>query len=330
MTKTDTRDIEATVAQVDEAVDAGADIVRLAVPDVEAAEAFARIRKRSRCPLVADVHFDYSLAIACLESGADKVRVNPGNIGGLDRLLEVARKATERGAAIRVGVNRGSVEKDILAKHDGPTPQAMVESAKRSLDWLEGHGIGGIVVSLKSSSARDTVRSYVLMSRETAWPLHVGVTEAGLGLSGVVKSTAGISTLLAMGIGDTVRVSLTGSPVDEVRTGQEILQATGVRSFGPEIISCPTCGRTQVDLAAIAREVADRLKQYDLPIKVAVMGCAVNGPGEAREADVGVACGRDGGVLFSHGQALGRVPQDQIVDALLRLVAAERQRFRRE
>jgi (E)-4-hydroxy-3-methylbut-2-enyl-diphosphate synthase len=330
MAKTDTRDVEATVTQVREAVNAGADIVRLAVPDAEAAEAFREIRKRVRCPLVADIHFDYSLAISCLESGADKVRVNPGTIGGLERLLRVAEKAMERGAAIRIGVNSGSVEEDILEKHGGPTPLAMVESARRSLDVLQAQGISGIVVSLKSSSVRDTIRSYALMARESTWPLHVGVTEAGPGLSGVVKSAAGISTLLAMGIGDTIRVSLTGSPVEEVSAGREILQAMEVRRFGPEIISCPTCGRTEVDLVSIAREVARRLEEYDVPIKVAVMGCPVNGPGEAREADVGVACGRDGGILFARGQVLGSVPQDQIVDALLRLVAAEAEKRRRE
>ena len=323
MTKTDTRDVDSTVSEIRKVLEAGADIVRVAIPDAPAAEAFGKIRKRVRCPLVADIHFDYRLAIECLRKGADKVRVNPGNIGGLERLLLVAEEARRHGAAIRIVVNSGSLEKDILEKHGGPTPEALVESAQRSLAALEDRGFESIVVSLKSSSVKDTVLSYVLMSSRTAWPMHIGVTEAGPGLSGVVKSTAGISVLLALGIGDTIRVSLTGSPVEEVEAGRQILQAVGAATYGPDLISCPTCGRTQVDLLPIAKEVARRLREFDAPIKVAVMGCPVNGPGEAKEADVGVACGRDGGVLFVHGQVIGRVPQAQLVDALLGLVAAE-------
>jgi len=323
MTKTDTRDVDATVSEIRRAVEAGADIVRVAVPDAQAAEAFGEIRKRVRCPLVADIHFDYRLAIECLRKGADKVRVNPGNIGGMDKLLLVADEARRQGAAIRVGVNSGSLEKEILEKHGGPTPQAIVESACRSLAALEDRGFGNIVISLKSSSVKDTVSSYALMASRTAWPMHVGVTEAGPGLAGVVKSTAGISVLLAMGIGDTIRVSLTGSPVEEVEVGRQILQAVGAAAYGPDLISCPTCGRTQVDLVPVAQEVARRLKEFDAPMKVAVMGCPVNGPGEAREADVGVACGREGGIIFAHGQVVGRVPKERLVDALIDLVAAE-------
>lgn len=329
MTKTDTRDSAATVAQINQAVDAGADIVRVAIPDFQAAEALRAIKRGARCPIVADIHFDHALAIACIENGADKVRVNPGNLGGLDKLLLVADAAKARGASVRIGVNSGSVEADILAKHGGPTPEALVESACRSLCFLAEHDARDLVVSLKSSSVKDTIRSYALMSRETRWPFHIGVTEAGPGLSGVVKSAAGISSLLTIGIGDTIRVSLTGTPVEEVEAAREILQAMEARRFGPDLISCPTCGRTQVDLISIARQVAERLKQFDAPLKVAVMGCPVNGPGEAKEADAGVACGRDGGILFSHGKALGRVPQEEIVDALMRLVAEEAGRLRR-
>jgi len=329
MAKTDTRDVAATVRQINEAVDEGARIVRVAVPDVEAAEALRSIKKQARCPIVADVHFDYRLALLSIENGADKVRVNPGNIGGPDRLLEVARTARERRVCVRIGVNGGSLEEDVLAAHGGPSPEALVESARRSLAYLEDNGIDGIVLSLKSSSVRDTVKSYALMAQETAWPFHVGVTEAGLGIPGIIKSAAGISSLLALGIGDTIRVSLTGSPVEEVRAGKEILQAMEIARYGPELISCPTCGRTQVDLIPIAEEVAERLKAFDAPVKVAVMGCPVNGPGEAREADAGIACGRDGGVLFSHGKVLGRVPQEEIVDALVKLVREETERLRR-
>lgn len=327
MTKTDTRDVEATVRQISEAVHEGADIVRVAVLDAEAASAVKEIVRQSACPIVADIHFDYNLAIQCIENGASKVRVNPGNIGGAEKLLLVARKASERGACLRVGINGGSLEKDILASHGGPTPEALVESAKRAVSCLEDGGFEGIVLSLKSSSVRDTIRAYTLMATETRWPFHVGVTEAGPGMPAVVKSTAGIASLLTLGIGDTIRVSLTGSPVEEVRVGKEILQAMG-SAYGPELISCPTCGRTQVDLIPIAQEVAERLKGVRAPVKVAIMGCPVNGPGEAREADAGVACGRDGGFLFSHGRVLGHVTQDQIVEALMDLVREEAEKPR--
>ncbi len=330
MTKTDTRDVAATVGQIREAVEAGAEIVRLAIPDQEAALALGRVRMAVNCPIVADIHFDYRLAIACIEAGADKVRINPGNLGGADKLLLVARAAAGRGAAMRVGVNSGSVEKDLLATHSGPTPEALVESALRSLRILEDGGFGGIVVSLKSSSVRDTIRAHVLLAEKTKWPFHIGVTEAGPGQRGVVKSTAGIASLLTLGIGDTVRVSLTGSPVEEVAAAKEILQAVEVRSFGPELVSCPTCGRTQVDLIPVAREVERRLRMLDVPLKVAVMGCPVNGPGEAREADAGVACGRDGGILFSHGRVLGRVAAEDLVESLMRLVEEEARRLRRK
>jgi len=329
MTKTDTRDPVATVEQVNQLVDAGAEIVRVAIPDMEAAQALHRIVKAARCPIVADIHFDYRLAIASIEAGAAKVRINPGNLGSADKLLAVAAAAKERGAAMRVGVNGGSLEKDLLGKHGGPTPEALVESAARSIDLLRGNGFEDIVISLKSSSVKDTVKAYSLMAEETDLPFHIGITEAGPGYSGAIKSAAGISALLTLGLGDTVRVSLTGDPVEEVQAAKEILQAAGVRRFRPEIISCPTCGRTQVDFIPIAKEVERRLVALDVPIRVAVMGCPVNGPGEAKEADAGVACGRDGGILFSHGKVLGRVEQEEIVESLMRLVEEEADRFRR-
>ncbi|MGI6643757.1 MAG: flavodoxin-dependent (E)-4-hydroxy-3-methylbut-2-enyl-diphosphate synthase [Bacillota bacterium] len=326
MTNTDTRDIQSTIRQIEECVTAGADIVRVAIPDKKAAEALGTIKKNVSCPIVADIHFDYRLAILALKNGADKVRVNPGNIGGQARLLEVARIAKERGSALRIGINGGSLEKDILDRFGGPTPEAMVESARRSLDLLETNGIDGIVVSLKSSDVQNTIKSYSLLSRHTSWPFHVGITEAGPGLSGVIKSSAGIGSLLSLGLGETIRVSLTGSPVEEVQVARSIIQAMGVGRFGPNLISCPTCGRTQVNLVKVANEVAARLGPIRVPLTVAVMGCPVNGPGEAREADVGLACGRDGGVLFSHGKIIRTVHEDQMVDALLALVKEEVQR----
>jgi (E)-4-hydroxy-3-methylbut-2-enyl-diphosphate synthase len=319
MTKTDTRDAGATLAQVNECARAGADVVRVAVPDAEAAEALRKIKSGAECPIVADIHFDYGLAIAAIEAGADKIRMNPGNIGGPQKLLAVAERARERGTAIRIGINGGSVERDILEKHGGPVPEALVESAERALHLLEDNGHENLVVSLKSSSVRATVKAYVLMAARTRWPFHIGITEAGPGTDGLVKSAVGISSLLTLGLGDTLRVSLTGSPLLEVKAGRDILQAAEVSFFGPQIISCPTCGRTQVNLIPLAEGVAARLRDIRAPLKVAIMGCPVNGPGEAKEADVGIACGRDGGILFKQGKVLGRVPEAEIVDALVRL-----------
>jgi (E)-4-hydroxy-3-methylbut-2-enyl-diphosphate synthase len=319
MTKCDTRDIDAVVREIRQAVSHGADIVRVAVPDKEAARALEAIKKQVQCPVVADIHFDYKLALLSLEAGADKVRVNPGNLGGKERLITVAGMARAKGAAIRLGINSGSLEKDILEAYGAPTPEAMVESARRHLAYLEDAGVEDIVISLKSSSAKDTIGAYMLMGQFTNWPFHIGITEAGPGLHGRIKSAAGIGTLLALGLGDTVRVSLTGPSYEEVEVAKQILQSVGIRVFGPDMISCPTCGRTQVDLASIARQVSDALKGMTVPLKVAVMGCPVNGPGEAKEADIGVACGRDGGILFSRGKVLGRVASEEIVPALVRL-----------
>ncbi|MGI6620471.1 MAG: flavodoxin-dependent (E)-4-hydroxy-3-methylbut-2-enyl-diphosphate synthase [Bacillota bacterium] len=319
MTKCDTRDIESVVREIRLAVSLGAELVRVAVPDREAAMAIEDIKEQVPCPIIADIHFDYKLALLALEAGADKVRINPGNIGGKGRLLEVARKAEEKGAAIRLGINSGSLEKDLLEAYGGPTHEAMVESARRHLAYLEDAGVDKIVISLKSSSVRHTVEAYMLMAEFTRWPFHIGITEAGPGTRGMVKSAAGIGTLLALGLGDTVRVSLTGPSHEEVEVAKQVLQSMGVRAFGPDVISCPTCGRTQVDIVATATQVADALKGMTVPIKVAVMGCPVNGPGEAREADIGVACGRDGGILFSRGKVLGRVTSEELVPALVRL-----------
>lgn len=321
MTKCDTREVGTTVAQIQKAVSCGADMVRVAVVNNQDAKAIAEIKESVPCPIVADIHFDYKLALASMEAGADKVRVNPGNIGGRDSLLKVARKAKSLGAAIRIGINAGSLEKDILARYGSPGPEAMVESARKHLAYLEDYGIDGIVLSLKSSRVRDTVEAYRLMAEYTQWPFHIGITEAGPGAAGIAKSAAGIGTLIALGIGDTVRVSLTGPSFLEVETAKDILQSMEARLFGPDIISCPTCGRTQVDLIPIAEQVARGLRGLRVPVKVAVMGCPVNGPGEAREADIGVACGREGGILFSQGKVLGRVRSDEIVDALLELAA---------
>lgn len=328
MTTSDTRDIPSTVAQIKAATDAGADIVRVAILDEEAARAVSAISKQVRCPIVADIHFDYRLAIAALENGAHKVRVNPGNIGGPDKLILVALKAKDTGAAIRVGVNSGSVPRDILARYGSPTPEAIVETAKRSLALLEDRGATNIVIALKSSSVPDTVLSYALMAGQTDWPFHIGITEAGPGMTGIIKSTAGIASLLTIGLGDTVRVSLTDSPVDEVRVAQDILQAVGVASFGPDVISCPTCGRTQVDLIPVACEISERVRGLKVPMKIAVMGCPVNGPGEAKEADVGLACGRDGGVLFSRGKVVGRVRSEDMISGLMSLILEEAKKRR--
>lgn len=324
MTKTDTRDFESTLAQVRSVVGAGAEIVRIAVPDEESCRTFALVREEVTVPLVADVHFDFRIGLEALRAGADKVRVNPGNIGGKDALLKLAQEARRSGAAIRIGVNSGSIEREVLARYGRPCAEAMVESALTHVRFLEDHGVDAIVISLKSSSVSETLKAYRLIHDKTVWPLHLGVTEAGPGISGVVKSAVGVGTLLAEGIGDTVRVSLAAPPEEEVRVARDILQSLGLRVFGPDVIACPTCSRCQVkNLPDIAMRVKEALQEIRVPLKVAVMGCPVNGPGEAREADVGVACGREGGILFCRGQPRGRVAPEQIVDALLDLCRQE-------
>jgi len=317
MTNTDTRDVASTVDQIKRLEEAGCDIVRVAVPYSEAAEALKSIKKSISIPLVADIHFDYRLALASIENGADKIRINPGNIGGTDRVKKVVEAAKARGIPIRIGVNSGSLEKHILAKYGEVTPEAMAESAMGHVRMLEELGFNDIVISLKASNVPVTIESYRLMSATVDYPLHIGVTEAGTLFSGMVKSAAGLGCLLAEGIGDTLRVSLTGDPAEEVRVGIEILKALGLRQKGVELISCPTCGRTGIDLVKIANEVEKRLAGYSKPIKVAVMGCAVNGPGEAREADIGIAGGVGEALLFKKGRIIRKIPQERIVDELL-------------
>ena len=316
MCNTDTRDAAATIRQILALEKAGCEIIRVAVPDEAAAEALPAIRKGIHIPLVADIHFDYRLALAALAAGVDKIRINPGNIGDAGRVRQVVEEAKARGVAIRVGVNSGSLEKDILAKYGGPTPEGLVESALRHVEILEHCGFYDTVISLKGSDVPLTIAAYEEMSRQVAYPLHVGVTEAGTVWAGTIKSAAGIGAILARGLGDTIRVSLTGDPVEEVRVGREILKAMGLRRFGPTLVSCPTCGRTQIDLIGIARQVEERCQSLDKDIKVAVMGCVVNGPGEAREADVGIAGGRGVGMVFRKGEVIRTVPEADLVDAL--------------
>jgi (E)-4-hydroxy-3-methylbut-2-enyl-diphosphate synthase len=317
MTNTDTRDVVATVEQIKRLEEAGCDIVRVAVPDNEAALAVKDIKKAIGIPLVADIHFDYRLALTCIESGADKIRLNPGNIGGSDRVKKVVEAAQPRGIPIRIGVNSGSLEKHILEKYGGVTPEGMVESALGHARILEALNFEDIAFSLKASNVPMTIEAYRLMSNRTDYPLHIGVTEAGTLFAGTVKSAAGLGCLLAEGIGDTLRVSLTGDPVEEVKVGIELLKALGMRKAGVEFVSCPTCGRCRINLIKVANEVEQRLAGSDKQIRVAVMGCAVNGPGEAREADIGIAGGDGEALLFKKGEIIRKIPQDRIVDELL-------------
>ena len=322
MTNTDTRDAAATLRQIGALVDAGCDIVRCAVPDMEAAHALGEICEKSPIPVVADIHFDYRLALEALAAGVHKVRINPGNIGADERVRAVANEAARRGVPIRIGVNSGSVEKEILAKFGGPTPEAMVESALYHVSLLNKFDFDDICISIKSSSVPYTMRAYQLMHEKTDYPLHLGVTEAGTEYMGTVKSAAGIGGLLALGIGDTIRVSLTDDPVKEIYAAQAILKAVGLNDDGINVVSCPTCGRTRIDLIGIAKEVEQRcLAIKGKKMKVAVMGCAVNGPGEAREADLGIAGGDGVGLIFRKGEIIKKVPQAELVDALMAEIA---------
>lgn len=320
MTNTPTHDVEATLAQIRALTAAGCEIVRVAVPDERAALAIGALKAGSPVPLVADIHFDYHLALIAAEQGIDKIRINPGNIGGADRVEAVAKVCMERNIPIRIGVNGGSLEKDLLAKYGGPTPEALVESALGHIALLERYGFEDICVSLKTSSVPTTMRAYKLMAEKYDYPLHLGVTEAGTPDLGLIKGAAGIGGLLALGIGDTIRVTLTADPVDEIVAAKKILKAIGLRRDGPDLISCPTCGRTQIDLIPMACQVEELLKGIDKPITVAVMGCVVNGPGEARHADVGIAGGQGEGVLFKHGEIVAKVPEDQLVPELMKLI----------
>ena len=320
MTNTPTHDVDATLAQIRALAAAGCDIVRVAVPDLEAARAIGTLKAGSPLPLVADIHFDYRLALAAAEQGVDKIRINPGNIGSPRRVEAVAKTCKERRIPIRVGVNGGSLEKELLDKYGGPTPEAMVESALGHIRLLELYGFENICVSLKASSVPATMGAYRLMAERYDYPLHLGVTEAGTRDIGELKAAAGIGGLLGLGIGDTLRVSLTADPVEEVYAARRILKAVGLRREGPELIACPTCGRTQIDLIPMAERVEELLKGVDKPITVAVMGCVVNGPGEARHADVGLAGGKGEGVLFKHGEIVAKVPEAELVPGLMKLI----------
>ena len=320
MTNTRTDDVAATVAQIRRLAAAGCQIVRVAVPDLAAAKAVGAIKEQIDIPLVVDIHFDYKLALECVAAGCDKVRINPGNIGGEDRVRQVADACRRKGIPIRIGVNGGSLEKPILAKYGGVTPEALVESAFGHIRLLEKFGFTDICVSLKSSSVPVTMAAYRLMSEKSDYPLHLGVTETGTPRMGILKSAVGIGGLLALGIGDTMRVSLSADPVEEVYAARDILKAAGVRKDGPELVACPTCGRTRIDLIGLANEVEERLKSVDKPITVAVMGCAVNGPGEASATDVGIAGGVGEGLLFRKGEIVKKVPQESLVDELFALI----------
>jgi (E)-4-hydroxy-3-methylbut-2-enyl-diphosphate synthase len=327
MTNTDTRDVSATLEQIRRLSDAGADIVRCTVPDEDAAASFALIKKESPVPLVADIHFDYKLAIASIEAGADKIRINPGNIGSRERVKAVLDCAKGHGIPVRIGVNSGSLEKDLLKKYGGVCAEAICESALNAAAYAQDLGFEDIVVSLKCSDVQMNHKAHKLFVGKCGLPLHIGLTEAGFGEDGMLKSTAALSALLLDGIGDTMRVSLTGDPVQEVVLANKILRACGIKRPGIEFVSCPTCGRTQVDLPAIAEKVkimlapvSEKLEKAGRSIRVSVMGCVVNGPGEAGNSDCGIACGRNEGVLFRNGEVVEKLPESMLADALVRLV----------
>ncbi|WP_291320896.1 flavodoxin-dependent (E)-4-hydroxy-3-methylbut-2-enyl-diphosphate synthase [Desulfonatronospira sp.] len=313
MTNTPTRDTEKTLQQIGMLAKAGCELVRVAVPDMESALSLPDIKKGSPVPVVADIHFDHRLALKSLEAGVDGLRLNPGNIGGPDRVVRVVQEAGKRAVPIRIGVNSGSVEKILLEKFGGPTPRAMVESATGHIRILEEQGFNLIKISLKSSSVPNTIEAYRLMADMCDYPLHIGITEAGTPLRGAAKSGVGLGILLHMGLGDTLRVSLTAEPIQEMTVAWEILRSLGLRHRGPQIISCPTCARTEIDLPALAQAVEDRLRQVEKVFTVAVMGCVVNGPGEAREADIGLAGGRDCGIIFMKGQVVRKVRGNELI-----------------
>lgn len=316
MTNTRTEDVAATVAQIQALTKAGCEIIRCAVPTMEAAEALEEIRKQITIPLVADIHFDYKLAIAAMEHGADKIRINPGNIGSRDRVKAVVDVAKERGIPIRVGVNSGSLEKELVERYHGVTAEGIVESALDKVHLIEDLGYENLVISIKSSDVLMCVRAHELIAEQTDHPLHVGITESGTITSGNIKSAIGLGLILHQGIGDTIRVSLTGDPLEEIKSAKLILRTLGLRKGGIEVVSCPTCGRTKIDLIGLARQVENLVANYPLDIKVAVMGCVVNGPGEAKEADLGVAGGVGEGLLIKHGEVVRKVPEDGLLAAL--------------
>lgn len=317
MTNTDTRDVLKTVEQIKRLETAGCEIIRCAVPDEEAAEAIGKIKKQINIPLVADIHFDYKLALKCMENGVDKIRINPGNIGGEDRVRAVVEMAKDKGIPIRIGVNGGSLEKDLLKKYSHPTADALIESAMRHVEILDKFNFGDIVLSIKTSDVKRTIEVYEKLDKICDFPLHIGVTESGTIRGGMIKSSIGIGSLLTKGIGNTIRVSLTADPVEEIYAANDILKALGMKKTGAKLISCPTCGRTRINLIEIANEVEKRIANIDKNITVAVMGCAVNGPGEAREADIGIAGGNGEGLIFKHGEIIKKVSEDNIIDVLM-------------
>ena len=316
MTNTKTENVEATAAQINQLAAAGCDIIRCAVPTMEAAEALTEIKKRVEIPVVADIHFDYRLAIAAMENGADKIRINPGNIGSAERVKAVVDVAKERNIPIRVGVNSGSLEKDLVEKYHGVTAEGIVESALDKVKLIEDMGYDNLVISIKSSDVMMCVKAHELISSQTDHPLHVGITEAGTIISGNIKSAIGLGLILHQGIGDTIRVSLTGDPLEEIKSAKLILKTLGLRTGGVEVVSCPTCGRTQINLIQLANQVENMVADIPLDIKVAVMGCVVNGPGEAKEADIGIAGGIGEGLIIKHGEIFKKVPEAELLDAL--------------
>ncbi|MBY0755573.1 flavodoxin-dependent (E)-4-hydroxy-3-methylbut-2-enyl-diphosphate synthase [Clostridium sardiniense] len=318
MTNTDTRDVNKTLEQIDKLVKAGCQIIRCAVPDMEACDALKEITEKSPVPIVADIHFDYRLALKAIDNGVAKLRINPGNIGNYERVKAVVEKAKEKNIPIRIGVNSGSLEKDILERDGKPTAKGLVESALRHVKILEDLNFYDIVISIKSSNVPMMIESYRLMSEKCNYPLHLGVTESGTVFKGTIKSSIGIGTLLAEGIGNTIRVSLTSDPIEEIKVAKEILKALDYTKEGIEFVSCPTCGRTEINLIKIAEEVEERLKDTNKNIKVAVMGCVVNGPGEAREADIGIAGGKGVGIIFKKGQIIKKVKEEELVDELIK------------
>lgn len=316
MTNTKTEDIAATVAQIQQLTKAGCEIIRCAVPTMEAAKALKEIKKQIAIPLVADIHFDYRLAIAAMENGADKIRINPGNIGSADRVKAVVDEAKSRNIPIRVGVNSGSLEKNLVEKYHGVTAEGIVESALDKVKMIEDMGYDNLVISIKSSDVMMCVKAHELIASKTDHPLHVGITEAGTLISGNIKSSIGLGLILSQGIGDTVRVSLTGDPIEEIKSAKLILRTLGLRKGGIEVVSCPTCGRTQINLIQLANQVETMVAEFPLDIKVAVMGCVVNGPGEAKEADLGVAGGIGEGLIIKHGKVFKKVPEEELLPAL--------------
>ncbi len=318
MLNREAHDIEGNIKQAKALEEAGCEIIRLAVPDKDAVKTVEKLKENIKVPIVADIHFDYRLALLSADAGVDKIRINPGNIGSLDRVKAVADKCAEKGIPIRIGVNSGSLEKEILAKYGSPTPEALVESAMYHVSLLEKFDFNDIVISIKSSNVQTMIESYELTSARCSYPLHLGVTESGTERMGLVKSSVGIGSLLAHGIGDTIRVSLTADPVKEVYAAFDILKAVGLKNDSPDIISCPTCGRTKIDLISLAGIVEEKLRNCRKPIKVAVMGCVVNGPGEAKEADIGVAGGVGCGLIFKKGEVLRKVPEEKIVEELMK------------